>query len=139
MLDNRPYCFKQTVFVRTKGVFGLLKLKLVNEFKEIPRRRSHSHGLHRILDELHPGVALILGAGQDLHHLWLGDASRDEEQAAFFVSNLPHNQLLERDDGGALVLGAEAGRGLMEARREEEKNKDQSGRVKEEEEGKTDV
>lgn len=110
--------------------------------KEIPRKRSHSHGLHCILDELHPGVALILRAGQDLHHLWLGDARRDEEQATFFVSNLPHNQLLERDDRGALVLGGEAGQGLMEARREEEENKHESGRVKqeeEEEEGKTDV
>lgn len=103
------------------------------------KKKKNSHRLHGLLDELHPGVALLLAAGQDLHHLWLGDAGRDEEEATLFVSNLPHNQLLEGDDGGALVLGGDAAQGLMEAGREEQENKEESGRVKEEEEGKTDV
>lgn len=70
---------------------------------------SHLHGLHGFLDEMHPGVALILRAGQDLHHLWLLNACRDEEEAALFVSDLPHNQLLKGDDCGALVLQGEEG------------------------------
>lgn len=68
---------------------------------------KHLHGLHGILDELHPRVPLILRAGQDLHHLWLLDACCDEEEAALFVSDLPHNQLLEGDDCGTLVLEGE--------------------------------
>lgn len=63
------------------------------------------HGVHGILNELHPGVALVLGAGQHLHHLWLLDAGRDEEEAPILVGYLPHDQLLQGDDGGALVLG----------------------------------
>lgn len=98
-------------------------------------KEKNSHGLHGLLDELHPGVALLLAAGQHLHHLWLGDAGRDEEEATLFVSDLPHNQLLEGDDGGALVLEAEAAQGLTEAGREEQENKEESGRVKGEEEG----
>ncbi|KAF3832223.1 hypothetical protein F7725_025888 [Dissostichus mawsoni] len=33
-----------------------------------------------LLDELHPGVSLLLGSGQHLHHLRLLDARRDEER-----------------------------------------------------------
>lgn len=56
------------------------------------------------MDELHPGVALVLGAGQHLDHLRLLDARRDEEEAALFVGDLPDDQLLEGDDGGTLIL-----------------------------------
>lgn len=75
------------------------------------QKNEHLHGLHGILDELHPGVALVLGAGQDLHHLRLLDSRRDEEEAAFLVGHLPHYQLLEGDNGGALVLQGRGARG----------------------------
>lgn len=106
-------------------------------FQLTERRNEHLHGLHGVLDELHPGVALVLGAGQDLHHLWLLDARRDEEEAALFVGHLPHDQLLEGDDGGALVLQGSRARG--EWRRGG--GSVDSGRVEEEEEegGKTNV
>lgn len=87
---------------------------------------------------MHPGVALILRAGQDLHHLWLLNACRDEEEAALFVSDLPHNQLLKGDDCGALVLQGEEGwvkegrDGRRQRGKRMEKKKDDSGRVKEE-------
>lgn len=65
---------------------------------------SHSHGLHGVVNELYPGVALLLRADQNLHHLRLLSACRDEEEAALFVGNLPDYQLLEGQDRGALVL-----------------------------------
>jgi len=73
------------------------------------KNKAHLHGLHGFLDELHPGVAFVLGAGQDLHHLRLLDARCDEEEAALFVGHLPHNQLLEGDDRAALVLRGRKG------------------------------
>lgn len=69
--------------------------------------QAYLHGLHGTLDELHPGVAFFLGAGQDLHHLRLLNARRDEEEAALLVGYLPNDQLLEGDDCGALVLRGE--------------------------------
>ncbi|KAI4800376.1 hypothetical protein KUCAC02_013260 [Chaenocephalus aceratus] len=53
--------------------------------------------------------SLLLGSGQHLHHLRLLDARRDEEEAAFLVSDFPHDQLLEGDHRGALVLQEEEG------------------------------
>ena len=66
--------------------------------------------MHGVLDELHPGVALVLGAGQNLHHLGLLDARRDQEETSLLVGHLAHDQLLERDDGGALILEREGRR-----------------------------
>lgn len=68
--------------------------------------------MHSFLNELHPGVAFVLRAGQNLHHLWDLNACCDEEEATLLVSNLPDDQLLEGDDCGPLVLeGKERGEG----------------------------
>lgn len=105
-------------------------------------QREHLHGLHGVLDELHPGVALVLGAGQHLHHLRLLDARRDEEEAALLVGHLPHDQLLEGDNRGALVLqggegrGGERGGGVRDSGRVEEQEESEE---EEEEGGKTNV
>lgn len=66
---------------------------------------TDSHGVHGVLYELHPGVAFLLGAGQYLHHLWLLYARCDQEQTPLLISHLTHNQLLQGDHRGPLVLG----------------------------------
>lgn len=63
-----------------------------------------SHGSGGILDELHPCVPLIFGAGMNLHHLGLLDSRRDEEQPALLIRHLPHDQILQRDHCAALIL-----------------------------------
>lgn len=92
---------------------------------------SHSHGLHGVVNELYPGVALFLRADQDLHHLRLLSACRDEEEAALFVGDLPDDQLLEGQDRGALVLRGQ-GDHLMKRMWEESRSRKRkySGRVK---------
>lgn len=64
---------------------------------------TNSHGVHGFLNELHPCIALLLGAGVYLQHLRFL-ACRDEEQAFLLVGHLPHNEFLQRDDCGPLVL-----------------------------------
>lgn len=64
----------------------------------------YSHWVHGVLNELHPGVAFLSGTGMNLHHFGICDAGRDEEEAAFLVGHLTHNQLLQGDNGGSLVL-----------------------------------
>lgn len=60
--------------------------------------------MHGVLNELHPGVAFLSGTGVNLHHFGICDAGRDEEEAAFLVGHLTHDQLLQGDNGGSLVL-----------------------------------
>lgn len=64
----------------------------------------YSHWVHGVLNELHPGVALLSGTGVNLHHLWVCGAGGDEEEAALLVGHLSHDQLLQGDNGGSLVL-----------------------------------
>lgn len=68
------------------------------------RNIRYSHWVHGVLNELHPGVAFLPGTGMNLHHFWVCDAGRDEEEAAFLVGHLTHNQLLQGDNSSSLVL-----------------------------------
>lgn len=63
--------------------------------------------MHGVLDELHPSVALLSGTGMNFHHFGPFDARCDEEESTVLVGHLPHYQLLQRNDCGTLVLGAE--------------------------------
>ncbi len=60
--------------------------------------------MHCVLNELHPGVALLSGTGVNLHHLRVCGAGGDEEETALLVGHLSHDQLLQGDNGGSLVL-----------------------------------
>ena len=85
------------------------------------------------MEELHPVVALLLGAGVDLHHLWLIRARRDEEQTALLVGHLAHNQPLQGDHRRPLVLQGPrmGGEGRGERQREEREREREGGRERE--------
>lgn len=70
-------------------------------------RNSDSHRLHGLLNELHPCVPLLFGAGIHLYHLRLLNAGRDQEQTFLLIGYFPQDEFLQRDDGGALVLRVE--------------------------------
>lgn len=56
----------------------------------------------RLLDELHPVVAVV--AGGSVHLVHLGRRGADQEHALLLVGDVAHDQVLQRDDG-RLVLG----------------------------------
>lgn len=65
------------------------------------------HGVHCVLDDLYPAIALFFGAGVDFHHLGILSTHADQEQSLLLMSYLPYNQLLQRDHSGFLVLQME--------------------------------
>lgn len=55
------------------------------------------HGIDGILDDLYPAVAFFLGAGVNLHHLWVFPSHANQEQAFLLMGHLSDNQLFQRD------------------------------------------
>lgn len=65
------------------------------------------HGVHCVLNDLYPAIALFFGAGVDLHHFRILSTHADQEQTLLFMSHFSYNQLLQRDHSGFLVLQME--------------------------------
>lgn len=65
------------------------------------------HGVHCVLNDLDPAVALFFGAGMDFHHFGIFSTHADQEQTLLFMSHFSYNQLLQRDHSGFLVLQTE--------------------------------
>lgn len=79
----------------------------------------YSHWVHGVLNQLHPGVTFLSGTGVNLHHFGVCDASGDEEEAALLVGHLSHDQLLQGDNSGSLVLLMRRGSMMHRMRRAE--------------------
>ena len=60
--------------------------------------------LHGPPDVGHPGVPVFLGAGVDLVHLGPAQGGADQKHGFLLVGYLPHDELLQRDDGALGVL-----------------------------------
>lgn len=86
----------------------------LNYYRNTPRappapqeQLSALHGVHCVLNDLYPAIALLFGAGMDFHHLGILPTHADQEQSLLFVSHFSYNQLLQRDHSGFLVLQME--------------------------------
>lgn len=55
--------------------------------------------LHGSADVGHPDVPVLFGAGIDLVHLWPLHGGADQKHGLLLVGYLPHDELLQRDDG----------------------------------------
>ena len=60
--------------------------------------------LHGPPDVGHPDVPVFLGAGVDLVHLGPAQGGADQKHGFLLVGYLPHDELLQRDDGALGVL-----------------------------------
>lgn len=73
-----------------------------------PRARGGHSQADRLLDDLHPVVAVVAGGGVDLVHLRRRRA--DEEHPLLLVGDIPHDEVLQRDDGRFVLWDRGGGR-----------------------------